>query len=465
VTVDAGLDATEQDWDRARRRTVTTARLTAALGAIGIPILGWPATLLAQASASGRWRYLAVVAWLAMLCLPLVLGIWRLNDRQMRRSNRTLRQAGGELRRLLDVAKEDSARQAALGRRQDLETRLANALEMADGEPEVLGVIERAFAVTVPDSPVELLLADNSHAHLVRMAGSSPTGELPGCPVDSPERCPAARRGQPQRFDDSDALDACPKLRDRSGGPVAAVCVPVSIMGRTVGVLHSTRAVGDRVSDSTVEGLSTLASLAGARLGMLRMVADVELQASTDSLTGLLNRRAFETQLTEQRKRNAVVAVAMADLDRFKALNDTYGHDTGDRALRLFAETLRASVRSGDLASRHGGEEFVVAFPGCAATDAARILETIRLGLREALAVAGLPQFTASFGVVELEAGEDLPMLLRRADAALFEAKRSGRDRVTVHRGAAGAPTPRCDEREAPPLAAPEPAALQNRVA
>jgi len=95
---------------------------------------------------------------------------------------------------------------------------------MAGGEPEVIDVIERAFTATLPGSPVELLLADNSHAHLTRMAGTSPAGTAPGCSVDSPDHCPAARRAQIQRFAHSDDIDACPKLRGRSEGPVSSVC-------------------------------------------------------------------------------------------------------------------------------------------------------------------------------------------------------------------------------------------------
>ena len=233
--------------------------------------------------------------------------------------------------------------------RQRFESRLANALDMAEGEPEVIDVIERSFGTVLPGAPVELLLADNSHAHLHRMAAVGPDGEPPSCGVDSPDRCPAARRAQIQTFSDSDDLDACPKLRNRPQGQISALCVPVSIMGRTVGVIHATGEPGVEVEDDRIDDLATLAKLAGARIGLLRVMAETQLQASTDTLTGLLNRRSFSERVAAVPAHLYPVAVAMADLDHFKALNDTYGHETGDRALRLFARVLRDSLRSSDI--------------------------------------------------------------------------------------------------------------------
>jgi diguanylate cyclase (GGDEF)-like protein len=304
---------------------------------------------------------------------------------------------------------------------------------MAEDEAEVIDVIERSLAATLPESPAELLLADNSHAHLLRMASASPTGDPPGCNVTSPDHCPAARRAQVQRFANSDHLDACPKLRGRRAGALSAVCVPVSIMGRTVGVLHATGEPDTEFSADRVAELGTLANQAGARIGLLRVMVDTQLQASTDSLTGLLNRRSFEQKLTAARATQSTLAFAMADLDHFKTLNDTYGHETGDRALRLFAEVLRGSFRSDDLLCRHGGEEFIIAFPACRVDAARRALDGLRTRLDAAVTVAGLPSFTVSVGVIEAEPQEDLPALTARADAALFAAKRAGRDRVTVH--------------------------------
>jgi diguanylate cyclase (GGDEF)-like protein len=319
-----------------------------------------------------------------------------------------------------------------LARRRDFDSQVGDAFEMAETEADGLRVVERALAVTLPGRSAELLLADSSHAHLTRMASSSPEATEAGCQVASPHDCPAARRATVQRFDDSDAINACPKLSGRSGGRCSALCVPVAIMGRTVGVIHTVGAVGAEIDDGTIEQVQAIAHYAGARLGMLRIMAESQLQASTDGLTGLMNRRALENAFSGIRGRAQPMAVVMADLDKFKDLNDTYGHETGDRALRIFAETLKACLRAEDLACRHGGEEFALVFPRCSALDAAMIIERLRVQLGVAIREAGLPAFTASFGLVVASDTEDLDKILSRADSVLYASKRAGRDRLTM---------------------------------
>jgi diguanylate cyclase (GGDEF)-like protein len=204
-------------------------------------------------------------------------------------------------------------------------------------------------------------------------------------------------------------------------------------MGRTVGVIHVTGRPEVMPSEGAVQFLSTLANQSGARVGLIRMMADTQMQASTDSLTGLLNRRAFENEVRKARGGHQSFAVAMADLDHFKHLNDTFGHDTGDRALRLFAQTLRATVRTQDIVARYGGEEFAIVLPSSNSFDAADVLDRVRAALDTATTEAGLPTVTVSFGVVDASTDEDLTRSLARADAALLEAKRAGRDRVVRH--------------------------------
>jgi len=401
-------------------------------------------------------RLLVVGLMLAALVLATVVGVavTRSITIRLRNTAKVLDQvAAGDMSKRIEVDSTDEVGQMASSlnlaldgaeerdRAQRFESRLANALDMAAGEPEVLGVVERSFAATVPDSPIELLLADNSHAHLRRMAVASPTGRAPGCAVDSPDGCPAARRAQVQHFTDSQALDACPRLLDRNDGPCQAVCVPVSIMGRTVGVIHTTSAMGIPFPEHQVSDLETLAKLAGARIGLLRVMSETQLQASTDTLTGLLNRRSFEQKVKAMRADGTPTSIVMADLDHFKDLNDTYGHPTGDRALVLFAKTLQNSLRTGDVIGRHGGEEFVIALPDCSAADARTTLDTLRADLEAAITVAGVPLFTASFGVVDAHDDEDLPQAIDRADAALFLAKSEGRNRVVIGQGDPSCPS------------------------
>jgi diguanylate cyclase (GGDEF)-like protein len=155
------------------------------------------------------------------------------------------------------------------------------------------------------------------------------------------------------------------------------------------------------------------------------------LQAATDPLTGLMNRRTLEGRVAAIERAGDGFAVAMGDLDHFKRLNDVHGHDTGDRALRLFARTLQASVRGDDLACRYGGEEFVVVFPRATALQAAEVLRRVQEELFVALGRGGSPSFTVSFGVAD-SAGLTFEEALRAADAALFTAKRDGRNRICL---------------------------------
>jgi diguanylate cyclase (GGDEF)-like protein len=445
------IEASEIELDRAREASDRIAPVYATFALIAVATLCIPAAYLASLLASGWAEYVLTAAILAAFFVPFLIIVLHFAKNVTGASSAAMTTLEHQLKGAV--------------RSSEHERRLANALEMAEGEPEVLEVVERAFAATAPSTPIELLLADNSHAHLSRMATSSPTGEPPNCSVDSPDQCPAARRAQVQRFSDSEALDACPKLRARPQGRCGAICVPVSIMGRTVGVIHATSEPNTSLDEASVQDLETLAKLAGARIGLLRVMTETQLQASTDSLTGLLNRRSLENRVQTLRRDHTDFVVAMADLDHFKQLNDVHGHETGDRALRLFAQTLRTSLRSQDVVSRQGGEEFAVVLPGCSIEDANRALEGVREHLLDAVRGAGLPAFTVSFGIVQAGDTEDLAEMLARADTALLQAKRAGRDRVVVHDRHGGPmifdseqPDPSMNGgREAPPTRAPRP--------
>jgi two-component system, cell cycle response regulator len=163
--------------------------------------------------------------------------------------------------------------------------------------------------------------------------------------------------------------------------------------------------------------------------------------AVTDGLTGLHNRRYLDSHMKllidRATARGRPLSVCITDIDRFKLVNDTYGHDAGDAVLREFASRVRSAVRGADLACRYGGEEFVLVMPDTSADMAAGVAERLRTIVeREPFRVPGTDVFlsiTASLGLASaLSAGDSPEALLKRADTALYEAKRSGRNRVVA---------------------------------
>jgi two-component system cell cycle response regulator len=163
--------------------------------------------------------------------------------------------------------------------------------------------------------------------------------------------------------------------------------------------------------------------------------------AVTDGLTGLHNRRYLDTHLrtlfARAKVRGRPLTICITDIDRFKLVNDVYGHDAGDEVLKEFAGRIRSTVRGADLACRFGGEEFVVVMPDTPAEVAAAVAERLR-GMIEArpfqLRSGETPlMLTASMGIATLVPGMDTPeQLLKQADRALYEAKNSGRNRVVA---------------------------------
>jgi diguanylate cyclase (GGDEF)-like protein len=164
-------------------------------------------------------------------------------------------------------------------------------------------------------------------------------------------------------------------------------------------------------------------------------------EAQVDSLTGSLNRRAFDDQFHKEAERSRRlgmgIAVLFLDLDRFKALNDRYGHAVGDRALERVAERVESALRETDLLFRWGGEEFVVLMPHTAHDEVGGVAERVRqaVGETQLLAVPGEGplRVTASIGAAATDRfPADAAELVRRADEACYQAKSLGRDRVVV---------------------------------
>jgi two-component system, cell cycle response regulator len=170
----------------------------------------------------------------------------------------------------------------------------------------------------------------------------------------------------------------------------------------------------------------------------------IQLLSVTDSLAGTFNRRYLNDQLLKEveraRRYGHALAAIMADLDRFKRINDEHGHQTGDEVLRRFADLAKSVIRPSDWIARYGGEEFVIVLPETDAGGAAIVAEKIRAKCADTpmpLITGGELTVTSSFGVAALSstnpnAAAAADEMLREADAALYNSKHEGRNRVTV---------------------------------
>lgn len=167
-----------------------------------------------------------------------------------------------------------------------------------------------------------------------------------------------------------------------------------------------------------------------------RALAEAQAAAATDSLTGAPNRRAFADgfarEMARCRRAGAPLALALIDLDDFKRINDTRGHQAGDRALVHCVETLRAALRPGDLLARFGGEEFVLLLPEADLSAARATLLRLQTRLAATPVEFADEDFALSFsaGIAEVQPDESLEILLARADAAVYRAKAAGKNRV-----------------------------------
>jgi diguanylate cyclase (GGDEF)-like protein len=214
------------------------------------------------------------------------------------------------------------------------------------------------------------------------------------------------------------------ELWERSGSPAAVLYEPLTHGGEVIGVLLV--AWPERIhADPSRRTVATLiagqAASVIARSDVLHNLAD---EAHTDPLTGLSNRRAWDSALSRAFASSSTISLAMLDLDNFKEFNDSYGHPAGDRLLRATAAAWRDQLRGGDLLARLGGEEFGLLICDVPPDTAYEVVERLRACIPE--------DRTASAGLAVRAPGESAEELLVRADAALYEAKALGRDRTRV---------------------------------
>jgi diguanylate cyclase (GGDEF)-like protein len=323
----------------------------------------------------------------------------------------------------------------------ELLRQLSELLQACATPEEAYGVMGQLCGRLFPDAMGAILVTPASRDGLWAVAVWGPplAGGRERFQLDD---CWALRRGRVYRVDDAGASHACPHLGQPT--PSAYVCVPLAAQGETLG-LFTLAALPDAVAEGglgepRVRLAVTVAEQFALALANLRLRETLRGQSIRDPLTGLFNRRYMEETLDRELSRAArerrPLSVILLDIDRFKHFNDTFGHEAGDTVLASLGALLRGASRAGDVACRYGGEEFVLILPAASLADAQRRAEEIReaiRGLRVTHNGRPLEAVRCSMGVAAFpEHGEVGGALLRAADAALYRAKREGRDQVIL---------------------------------
>jgi diguanylate cyclase (GGDEF)-like protein len=212
------------------------------------------------------------------------------------------------------------------------------------------------------------------------------------------------------------------KLWELSGRPASVLFEPVLRGGEPIGVLVVGWPHAVRVGSSRATAIALLAHEVATVIERADMLSQLTDMASTDALTGLPNRRAWEKSLERALAEDQNVALAMLDFDHFKEFNDTHGHPAGDRLLRETAAAWREELRAGDFVARLGGDEFALLLADCDAANALEVVERLRQRIPG--------EETCSAGIATNGPGMPSETLMSRADTALYEAKTAGRNRT-----------------------------------
>lgn len=351
------------------------------------------------------------------------------------------------------VASRGSDELATLGRALDemVERReFVDTLQVTDSEEVAHDLLKRQVQRSVPGSHAVILNRNNSDDRLeakTAVPEDSPLNvSLSGA---KPRSCMAVLFARSHSEDpDHEPLTRC-QVCGQTGR--RTTCEPLLVGGEVIGSVLLEHP--EPLHEEQTAALRDSVSQAAPILANLRDLALAEFRASTDGLTALPNQRAVKDtvkRMVAQTSRTlAPLSAVMFDLDHFKQINDSYGHDRGDDVLAAVGAVLAATVRASDFVGRNGGEEFIVLLPNTDTDAALVVAEKIRAAISE-ISVAGVDRaITASLGVATIphHAG-DGDQLVRAADRALYLAKTNGRNRVET-----GAATSRNPHEHAPPSA------------
>ncbi|MDD5543613.1 MAG: diguanylate cyclase [Acidobacteriia bacterium] len=257
--------------------------------------------------------------------------------------------------------------------------------------------------------------------------------------LNEPMNCLALRSSRRFVMNNQQEDYSCPQ-NCHEGCRGSYLCLPLIVGGSVTGVAHLQAKTEDYWNSDRMSHAESFVDQTAPILASLNLLQQAQQRAISDPLTGLYNRRFLfefmQQQITQSKRYNQPLSVLMLDLDHFKEVNDTYGHESGDLVLKLFALRLRENLRESDMAARYGGEEFVIVLPNTGFGGAMSWAEKIRqlaLGTSISQILPDLPHIAVSIGVATYPLhGESVEQLQRASDAALYKAKQSGRNRVVA---------------------------------
>ncbi len=216
------------------------------------------------------------------------------------------------------------------------------------------------------------------------------------------------------------------------------ICAPIINQNQVIGILNLDSATPDYFQPLHAERLKAFADQAAIAIEKARLFSETQRLAITDGLTGAFNNRHLmklaELELNRSRRYDRNLSAILLDIDHFKLINDQFGHQAGDFALREVTELCRSSIRASDILGRYGGEEFLIIAPETDEIEAMGVAERFRANLEKHPITSefGDMQLTISLGVVSYKPGMDLSLseFILRADQALYQAKNQGRNRT-----------------------------------
>ncbi len=315
-------------------------------------------------------------------------------------------------------------------------------IQQAISEQEVYRTLSHTLHQALPLRQIFILRLNRSEDHL-ELVWSSPQRDdlhVDSYPVwDRPSHCPVIRAGREYKVEDVTQGLTC-SFSLSNGGPGSYWCIPLILGGHTIGVVHLASSVPHCWTEEIRQWVEALVSIAAPMIGHIQHLERAKRRALIDELTGAYNRRFLEEFLAkmilpDERRKGQIVSLLMLDLDHFKQVNDTYGHQVGDLVLKAVTTVLNRTLKESDVLARYGGEEFTVVLPQTDTQGAAAVAERLRiavagLSLRQ-LAPAAPDHITVSIGVATYPThARTAPDLIRAADEMLYQAKATGRNRV-----------------------------------